>query len=89
MAYYVYIIQSLKDGVYYKGSSENPLQRLEQHNLGLSTYTSSRVPWKLVYVEELPSKRDMIIRERNLKRGHASYFEALIRSDKNMLNKLP
>jgi len=32
--YYVYILQSLKDGSFYYGSAENISQRLDQHNRG-------------------------------------------------------
>ena len=64
MSFYVYLIQSQVDGSYYKGFSENPSTRLEQHNNKESTYTSAKVPWELVYLEELSSKREALIRER-------------------------
>lgn len=86
MSYYVYIIQSEVDGTYYKGSSQNPIMRLEQHNLGLSKYTSIKTPWKLVYIESLQTKTDMLIREKKLKRGNRIYFEQIINSNKNILN---
>ena len=88
MPYYVYIIQSLKDGTYYKGSSTNPLKRLEEHNSGQSKYTATKLPWKLMYVEELSSKKEMLIREKKLKRGNAEYFAKLIHADKNILHLL-
>ncbi len=56
MSYYVYIIQSEIDGTYYKGSSEHPLHRLQEHNAGLSHYTSAKMPWRLIYIEVLPTK---------------------------------
>jgi putative endonuclease len=56
MAYYVYIIESQVDGSYYKGYSENPRLRLIQHNNKESDYTSHKVPWILIYVEENASK---------------------------------
>lgn len=87
MAFYVYIIQSQKDGVYYKGSTGDPIQRLAAHNSGESKYTSLKVPWKLVYVEELPSKREMLIREKKLKRGNADYFLSLICSPRNIIHR--
>ena len=52
------------DGTYYKGSSENYLKRLEEHNAGLSPYTSGKIPWELFYVEVHPDKRSALIRER-------------------------
>jgi len=81
MGWFVYIIQSEKDGTYYKGSSEDPLRRLVEHNSGMSRYTSGKLPWKLVYVEELGSKKEMLIRERKLKRGNAAYYK--LRKSKN------
>jgi predicted GIY-YIG superfamily endonuclease len=39
--YYVYILESLSNGDYYKGSTENYLKRFEEHNRGESQYTKS------------------------------------------------
>ena len=39
MSWFVYILQSEKDGDYYKGITENIELRLKQHNAGQSTYT--------------------------------------------------
>ena len=86
MAFYVYILQSQKDGTYYKGSTENPIKRLEQHNLGFSKFTSTKRPWKLLYVEQLPSKKEMLIREKKLKRGNSTYFHQLIIGSKNIVH---
>jgi putative endonuclease len=72
MPFYVYIIQSEADLSYYKGFSENPLGRLLQHNNGDCTYTSGKLPWKLVYVEQCLTKREALIREKALKKySHA------------------
>ena len=64
MSFYVYIIQSLVDKSYYKGFTENLLNRLNQHNNGESKYTSTKLPWRFVYLEELESKKEGLIRER-------------------------
>ena len=85
MSYYVYIIQSLKDGSYYKGFSEHPLLRLNQHNNKESNYTSGKVPWVLVYVEVMESKTAAIIRERNLKKATIDRIKALIAHPKNIV----
>lgn len=42
--YYVYIIESLVDGDFYKGSTADYLKRLEQHNNVESTYTRTKMP---------------------------------------------
>ncbi|HRO43269.1 MAG TPA: GIY-YIG nuclease family protein [Flavipsychrobacter sp.] len=57
MAFYVYIIQSLKDDSFYKGYSEHPYERLEQHNGDDSKYTSHKTPWKLVCLLVFETKR--------------------------------
>ena len=40
MKYFVYIIESLKDGSYYVGSTQNLSEIMERHNQGRSTYTT-------------------------------------------------
>ena len=75
------------DGTFYKGSTENPIARLQQHNEGLSKYTSGKRPWKIVYLEEMPDKKSMLIREKKLKRGNKDYFQKLIEGDKNIVCK--
>jgi len=85
MAYYVYIIQSLIDGSYYKGFSEQPAIRLLQHNNGESSYTSAKMPWQLVYVEECLSKRDALIRERVLKKYSHAQIRKLVVLPKNIV----
>jgi len=85
MSYYIYIIQSVKDGSYYKGYSEHPLLRLGQHNNKESIYTSAKVPWKLIYVEEMSSKSSALRRERNLKKATIERIKALTGDGKNIL----
>ncbi len=62
MPFYIYIIQSDLDHSYYKGFSENYLERLKQHNEGWSKYTSRKIPWRLVYVEFLKNKTETLRR---------------------------
>ena len=45
MGYYVYIIESEKDGSYYKGFSESPLERLRYHNEGGTSSNRHLIPW--------------------------------------------
>ncbi len=86
MAFYIYIIQSDKDQSYYKGYTEDYNARLIQHNSGLSTYTSRKIPWRLVYVEIHETKTLALKREKNLKKADRARIEALIISNKNILN---
>jgi|GEM_PF-169266 len=83
MRYFVYVIESLKDGTYYVGSTRDLSERMERHNQGRSTYTKSRKPWKLVYTEEHPDRSRAIIREREIKsRKSKGYIEALVRASR-------
>jgi putative endonuclease len=88
MGFYVYIIQSLADKSYYKGFTENPLRRLVQHNNGESIYTSTKLPWCFVYIEERESKTEGLIRERALKKYSHDQINRLIGSEKNPLLKI-
>jgi putative endonuclease len=85
--FYVYIIKSLSKGIYYKGVSEDFLRRLQQHNKGLSQYTSTAMPWELVYVEVHETKREALIREKKLKKSKTVYIEWLINQESNLLKK--
>ncbi|MDD3080017.1 MAG: GIY-YIG nuclease family protein [Paludibacter sp.] len=80
MSFYVYILQSLVDDSYYKGFTEDIEQRLSRHNRGESRYTRTKKPWQLVYLEELPTKREALIREKQIKRYNSVYLKQLIES---------
>jgi len=65
--YYVYIIQSLKDGKFYTGQTSNPKRRLAQHNRGEVPSTKARKPFKLIYWEPMKTRSAAMKRERKLK----------------------
>lgn len=67
--YYVYVLQSLKDKEFYTGFTTDLEKRLEEHNRGYETSTSSRVPFQIIYFECSLNKQDAIARERYLKSG--------------------
>ena len=67
MSWHVYILQSEKDGDFYKGITENLLKRLEEHNAGLSNFTSTKMPWLLVCSYEMADKKSAIIEEKRIK----------------------
>ena len=85
--FYVYIIQSLKDRSYYKGFTENPSQRILQHNNKESHYTSHKIPWQLVYIEIFTEKRLALKREVSLKKYSHKQIEVLIDSSQNRLSE--
>ncbi|MBK7852184.1 MAG: GIY-YIG nuclease family protein [Bacteroidetes bacterium] len=83
MMFFVYIIYSSSHDVYYKGVSEEPLRRLEEHNSDRSRYTSGKGPWELVYTEQLPTKRDALIREKQIKKWNRETIERAISTHKS------
>lgn len=84
--YYVYIIFSAIGDCYYKGVTNAPLKRLDEHNLGMSRYTSKFNDWKLVYLEITDNKRQALIREKAIKKYSKKQINDLIHSNKNQLN---
>ncbi len=81
MSYHVYIIKSLKDNSFYIGSTNDLERRLIEHNEGMSKYTSSKLPWKLVYSEQLPDVTSARSREYFLKKQkNRAFYQRLIDS---------
>ncbi|MFH1856740.1 MAG: GIY-YIG nuclease family protein [Candidatus Omnitrophota bacterium] len=67
--YWVYILQSEKDGNLYVGSTSDIDKRLVYHNRGSVRSTKSRRPLKLIYKEEVDSVSSARRREKFLKSG--------------------
>lgn len=65
--YYVYVLRSLKDKLFYVGFTKNLPARLEAHNKGVVPSTKRRVPLELVYWEGCLSQVDATRREKYLK----------------------
>jgi len=70
MAYYVYVIKSLKDNNLYIGISKNPSKRLKQHNLGMTNSTKHRRPFKLIYQEKCVDRLEARKKEKFYKSGY-------------------
>ena len=87
MSFYVYIIQSEVDGSYYKGFTENPELRLDRHNNGDTVSTRHKRPWRLVFMQLCSTKKEALIRERSIKSFNRQKVEALIQSEKNLMNE--
>ena len=65
--YYIYILESEKDGKKYTGFTSNLPSRIEAHNKGQVPSTKHRLPMKLIYFEGCLSKEDATRREKYLK----------------------
>ena len=71
--YYLYILESLKDGKLYTGVSNNPVRRLEEHNSGKNSATRYRRPFILIHTEWFDSRSGALRRERYLKTPKGSF----------------
>jgi putative endonuclease len=69
MFYYVYILQSSKDGELYIGCTRDLKKRIKEHNDGLVFSTKLKKPYKIVHYEAFLNKKDAFIREKWLKTG--------------------
>ncbi len=67
MYFYIYILQSEKDGMFYTGYTSDLEERLCQHNSGKVNSTKNRMPLKLVYFEGCLNQQDATHREKYLK----------------------
>ena len=66
--FYVYILKSLKTSKYYAGCTENLEKRLNRHNSGQVTSTSTERPWTIIYSETFPELISARKREAQIKR---------------------
>jgi len=66
--FFVYVLQSLKDGKLYIGHTGNVLKRLARHNSGQVQSTKSRRPFKLIGYKAYKSRNEARWVEFNLKR---------------------
>jgi putative endonuclease len=72
--YYVYVLQSEKDGRFYTGYTSNLENRLQQHNEGLVQSTKHRRPFRLVYFEGCLNQSDAVHREQYLKTTYGKRY---------------
>lgn len=75
--FYVYVLESMKDGKRYIGYTDNLRRRIEEHNKGKSFSTKPRLPLKLVYFEGCLNQEDAKRREGYLKTVQGRRFLGL------------
>ncbi|MEY3079575.1 MAG: hypothetical protein RL086_728 [Bacteroidota bacterium] len=69
MPFYSYVLLSKKNGILYKGSTDDIEKRLSTHNNGLVKFSSRHVPWELVLKEEFITRSEAMKREKWYKTG--------------------
>jgi putative endonuclease len=78
---YVYILQSMRDFSFYVGQCEDLDCRMSKHFDGMSKYTASKRPWRLVYFEMLESRSEALKREKAIKKMKSKiYIKSLIQN---------
>jgi putative endonuclease len=76
---YLYILYSEKLNKFYVGACINLERRFYEHNIGHSTYTSTGMPWILMYSAQFPDLPTAKKRERQIKSMKSrKYIEQLI-----------
>lgn len=75
--FYIYIIESLIDGKYYIGYTDNLKKRIKEHEHGHNLSTKLRLPFKLIYYEACLSQKDAKRREKYLKSTQGRRFTGL------------
>lgn len=78
--YYIYILQSQKDDSRYFGVTTDLRKRLHQHNVGGSTYSNRKRPYKIIWYAAFVNKEKAYAFEKYLKSssGHAFTKKRLI-----------
>ena len=56
--YYSYVLRSLKNGILYKGSTQDIENRLSVHNSGSVNFTSKHLPWELILSEKFETRAE-------------------------------
>jgi putative endonuclease len=72
--WFVYALQSVKDGNLYIGISQDPDRRLRSHNKGVTSCTRSRRPFILIFEEACRSRKEAREKERYYKSGTGREF---------------
>lgn len=87
--FYVYILLC-NDGSFYTGHTDNIEMRMSQHEQGLypRCYTASRLPVRLVFVQETSSRAEALEAEMEIKGWTRKKKQALIDNDFEAINAL-
>ena len=89
MSFWVYILRCA-DNSYYTGHTDNLEERIAKHKTGEidEGYTSARLPVRLVFSEQFPTREEALTCERQIKGWGRKKKEALMRGDWAELSRL-
>ena len=74
LMFYTYVLRSKQNGRLYTGYTKDLRKRFNEHNRKLSTYTSYRGPYELIYYEACHNELDARAREVYLKAGKGKLY---------------
>ncbi len=74
MKFYVYVLVSERDGLFYTGYTSDILNRLNEHNSGKVPSTKNRIPLQLIDYEVCLNQQDATRREKYLKSGNGKIY---------------
>lgn len=74
MYYYVYVLISEIDNLFYTGYTKDLRKRLSEHDSGKVNSTRDRRPLKLIYFEGCLNQQDATRREKYLKSGNGKIY---------------
>jgi putative endonuclease len=72
--FYVYVLQSKRDGKWYTGYTNDLRKRFKEHNLNKMYSTKGRGPFLLIYYGACLNQQDTTAREKYLKTGMGKRF---------------
>ena len=72
--FYVYVLESEKDGNFYVGYTKDLKKRLKLHRQGKVSSTKDRRPLKLIYYEASRNQKDAVHREKYLKTSYGKRY---------------
>lgn len=88
MSFWVYILRC-SDNSYYTGHTDNLEERIAKHKSGeIEGYTSTRLPVRLMFSEQFPTREEALTCERQIKGWSRNKKEALMRGDWNEISRL-
>ncbi len=78
MPYYVYVLFSPSSKSFYKGQTNDLVQRLARHDQERETYTSKNRPWHLAWYTIKPTRTEAMALEKKLKNLSVNRLKLLI-----------
>ena len=81
--YYVYVLRSKKDNIWYAGFTADLRKRFREHNANITGWTKGRGPFEIIYGEFCKNITDARSREKYLKSGMGKRYL------KNRLKRFP